>query len=53
MIERQNEIVTADGQMNTFIFHPERHSPHPAICIPLVMRAAASATPFHAVWRNA
>jgi len=31
MIERQIEIVTPDGRMNTFIGHPERDSPHPAI----------------------
>jgi carboxymethylenebutenolidase len=31
MIERQIEIVTLDGRMNTFICHPERASPHPAI----------------------
>jgi carboxymethylenebutenolidase len=31
MIERQIEIATADGRMNTFICHPERDSPHPAI----------------------
>jgi carboxymethylenebutenolidase len=31
MIERQIEIATADGRMNTFICHPERNSPHPAI----------------------
>jgi carboxymethylenebutenolidase len=31
MIERQIEITTQDGRMNTFICHPERHSPHPAI----------------------
>ncbi len=31
MIERQMEIVTADGRMNTFICHPERGSPHPAV----------------------
>lgn len=31
MIERQIEIVTPDGRMNTFICHPERDSPHPAI----------------------
>jgi carboxymethylenebutenolidase len=31
MIERQIEIATADGRMNTFICHPERHGPHPAI----------------------
>jgi carboxymethylenebutenolidase len=31
MIERQIEIVTPDGRMNTFICHPERDLPHPAI----------------------
>jgi carboxymethylenebutenolidase len=31
MIERQIQIVTPDGRMNTFICHPERDSPHPAI----------------------
>jgi carboxymethylenebutenolidase len=31
MIERRIEIVTPDGGMNTFICHPERDSPHPAI----------------------
>jgi carboxymethylenebutenolidase len=31
MIERQIEIDTQDGRMNTFICHPERSSPHPAI----------------------
>ena len=31
MIERQIEIATPDGRMNTFICHPERDSPHPAI----------------------
>src|SRR5579859_5881553 len=31
MIERQVEIKTQDGRMNTFICHPERRSPHPAI----------------------
>lgn len=31
MIERQIEIVTPDGRMNTFICHPERDRPHPAI----------------------
>jgi carboxymethylenebutenolidase len=33
MIERQIEIATADGRMNTFVCHPERDSPHPAIII--------------------
>jgi carboxymethylenebutenolidase len=31
MIERQIEMVTQDGRMNTFICHPERGGPHPAI----------------------
>jgi carboxymethylenebutenolidase len=31
MIERQIEINTQDGRMNTFICHPERSGPHPAI----------------------
>jgi len=31
MIERQIEISTADGRMNTFICHPERRGPHPAV----------------------
>jgi carboxymethylenebutenolidase len=31
MIERQIEISTQDGRMNTFICHPERSGPHPAI----------------------
>jgi carboxymethylenebutenolidase len=31
MIERQVELDTPDGKMNTFICHPERASPHPAI----------------------
>jgi carboxymethylenebutenolidase len=31
MIERQIEIQTADGRMNTFICHPERLGPHPAV----------------------
>lgn len=31
MIERQIEIETRDGRMNTFICHPERCGPHPAI----------------------
>ena len=33
MIERQIEIVTPDGRMNTFICHPERAAPHPVIII--------------------
>ena len=31
MIERQVEIRTQDGRMNTFICHPERLGPHPAV----------------------
>jgi carboxymethylenebutenolidase len=31
VIERQIEIITKDGRMNTFICHPERSGPHPAI----------------------
>jgi carboxymethylenebutenolidase len=31
MIERQVEIGTPDGPMNTFICHPERNGPHPVI----------------------
>jgi carboxymethylenebutenolidase len=31
MIERQIGISTQDGRMNTFICHPERLGPHPAI----------------------
>jgi carboxymethylenebutenolidase len=31
MIERQVQIDTGDGRMNTFICHPERSGPHPGI----------------------
>jgi carboxymethylenebutenolidase len=31
MIERQIEIGTQDGRMNTFVCHPERAGPHPVI----------------------
>jgi carboxymethylenebutenolidase len=31
MIERQIEIGTRDGRMNTFICHPEREGPHPVV----------------------
>lgn len=31
MIERQTELTTADGRMNTFIVHPERQGPHPIV----------------------
>jgi carboxymethylenebutenolidase len=33
MIEHQIEIVTPDGRLSTFICHPERGSPHPAVVI--------------------
>lgn len=31
MIDQQIEISTKDGQITTFISHPERHGPHPVI----------------------
>src|ERR1700686_5625825 len=31
MIERQIEIGTRDGRMNTFICHPEREGPHSVV----------------------
>jgi len=31
VIERQIDIATADGQMTTFVCHPERDAPHPVI----------------------
>lgn len=31
MIERQIEIATAAGAMNTFVCHPERGGPHPVV----------------------
>lgn len=31
MIERQLDIATADGAMSTFVVHPDRGGPHPAI----------------------
>jgi carboxymethylenebutenolidase len=33
LIERQIEIATAEGAMNTFITHPERNGPHPVILL--------------------
>ncbi|HEY0801305.1 MAG TPA: dienelactone hydrolase family protein [Steroidobacteraceae bacterium] len=33
MIEQQIKINTQDGQMSTFVCHPERFGPHPAIII--------------------
>jgi carboxymethylenebutenolidase len=32
MIENTVDIITADGQMETFICYPERGGPHPAVC---------------------
>ncbi|MDO9175681.1 MAG: dienelactone hydrolase family protein, partial [Actinomycetota bacterium] len=31
MIERELDIRTADGEMKTFIFHPEHDGPHPVV----------------------
>ncbi len=31
MIERQVEVTTPDGEMTTFIFHPEHDGPHPVV----------------------
>lgn len=31
MIERQLDIPTADGAMNSFIVHPEENAPHPVV----------------------
>jgi carboxymethylenebutenolidase len=31
MIDRELDIATADGQMNTFITHPEEGGPHPVV----------------------
>jgi len=31
MIERQIEVTTPDGEMTTFIFHPEHDGPHPVV----------------------
>lgn len=31
MIERQVDVVTPDGPMTTFIFHPEHGGPHPVV----------------------
>jgi carboxymethylenebutenolidase len=31
MIERQVEIATDDGEMTTFVFHPEHDGPHPVV----------------------
>lgn len=33
MIERQVEIVTGAGRMATFVTHPEREGPHPAVIL--------------------
>ena len=31
MIERQIEVTTPEGEMTTFIFHPEHGGPHPVV----------------------
>ncbi len=31
MIERFVDVRTSDGEMNTFIVHPEQHGPHPLV----------------------
>ncbi len=31
MIEREVDVLTADGAMNTFIIHPEEAGPHPVV----------------------
>jgi len=31
MIERELDVVTAEGEMKTFIFHPEFDGPHPVV----------------------
>src|SRR3546814_7782128 len=31
MIERQVEITTPEGEMTTFVFHPEHDGPHPVV----------------------
>jgi carboxymethylenebutenolidase len=31
MIERQIEVTTPEGEMTTFIFHPEHDGPHPVV----------------------
>ena len=31
MIERQVEITTGEGEMTTFVFHPEEDGPHPVV----------------------
>lgn len=31
MIERQVEIATPEGEMTTFVFHPEHDGPHPVV----------------------
>ena len=40
MIERQIEIATKAGRMNTFVTHPERGGPHPLLITGLLGGAA-------------
>src|SRR3954453_21982321 len=31
MVEREEMVTTADGEMLTFVFHPEHDGPHPVV----------------------
>ena len=31
MIERELDVTTPEGQMKTFIYHPEHQGPHPVV----------------------
>ena len=31
MVEREEMVTTPDGEMLTFIFHPEHDGPHPVV----------------------
>ena len=33
MIDREIELQTKDGAMNTFVTHPEEEGPHPVILL--------------------
>ncbi len=35
MIEREVDVPTRDGAMNTFVVHPERGGPHPVVLFPM------------------
>ena len=51
MIEKTLDITTKDGEMETFICHPERNGPSPAIFF-LVMDATVSVRRLR-IWRAA